>query len=193
MGDGYVYENNGRYQIGIVGNPTTDKEYFSYLKDLIFQEFGVHVKIKYRSRGLRIVFRSKEVVHFLLNDLEMIFGKDKSESTCIPYHIRKNGELVKSTIRGIIDTDGSIFVADKPGSPRYPSIEIKTCSYRLAHQLRDILKDSGFRVANIWSVLSKNSKRTAYTVPLNGKKNVKNGLMKSDSQIPIKCSVHWNM
>ncbi|MBW2994157.1 LAGLIDADG family homing endonuclease, partial [Candidatus Woesearchaeota archaeon] len=84
----------------------------------------------------------------------------------------KDWRLAKHTIRGIADTDGSIFTANKHGSPNYPSIEITTSSYSLALQIRQILRQKDFRVAKIWSYKSKLSKRTTYKVPLNGKKNL---------------------
>jgi len=173
MGDGYVYAKKGHYQIGVVGSPKTDVEYFEYLKKLILNEFGLTVKAKYRYRGLRMVFGSKEIVSFLCKDLGMVFGKDKSENTYIPSLILRDRKFVKSAIRGIVDTDGSVFVAKKPGSPKYPSIEITTASHILATQLRETLIGMGFRVAKIWGCLSKGSKRTVYRVPLNGKDNIK--------------------
>lgn len=63
-------------------------------------------------------------------------------------------------------------MADKQGSPKYPSIEMTTTSKALAFQLKEILEKRGFRVAKIWSYRSKLSKTRAYKVPLNGRKNV---------------------
>ena len=186
IGDGYVYIKNHHYVIGIVGSPKTDLEYFDYLKKLILQEFAISVKIKYRYRGLRIVFGSKEVVGFLCKDLGMIFGKNKSENVFIPNVILKDKKLIKSTIRGIADTDGSIFVAKKPGILKYPSIEITTSSYSLALQLRKVLTGLDFRVANIWNYKSKFSKRTTYKLPLNGRENIKKWVNKIGFSNPYK-------
>lgn len=87
-----------------------------------------------------------------------------------------NSSLLRCVIRGIVDTDGSIFVAKKPGVDRYPSIEITTSSQKLALQLRGILIGMGFNVANIWHYKSKKGKLITYKVPLNGKKNIKKWL-----------------
>ena len=35
IGDGYIYRNNRKYQIGFVGHPITDKEYFEHLKKMV--------------------------------------------------------------------------------------------------------------------------------------------------------------
>lgn len=80
------------------------------------------------------------------------------------------------TIRGIMDTDGTIFVSKKPGIERYPTIEITTTSKVLANQLRIILLRQGFRVGNIRESTSKLSTRVAYRVPLYGKENIRKWL-----------------
>lgn len=103
----------------------------------------------------------------------MCYGKNKSENVVIPYKLIKTWNLLKYTLRGIVDTDGSIFVSDKRGSPQYPSLEITTSSYILAVQLRTVLLERGFRVANIWRYKSKNSRKTTFKVPLNGKENIR--------------------
>lgn len=90
----------------------------------------------------------------------------------IPDLIANALDLAKYTIRGLVDTDGSIFTADKPRCPDYPTIELNTVSYNLALQIRKILLDSGFRVANIRRSWSKMSTTWTYKVPLNGIKNV---------------------
>jgi hypothetical protein len=85
-------------------------------------------------------------------------------------------ECEQHCLRGILDTDGSIFTADKPGFPNYPSIEITTSSPKLAEQIRKVLINRGFHVANIWQYKSKLSKRVTYKVPLNGKANLRKWL-----------------
>jgi hypothetical protein len=39
IGDGYIYNRNGKYQIGFVGSPLTDVEYYEKLKNLILSEW----------------------------------------------------------------------------------------------------------------------------------------------------------
>ena len=172
IGDGYIYTNKNKYIIGFTGNPITDKEYYKYLKKLIEKSCQKTVKVTLRERGLRIAFGSKKISQFLINELRIIHGSNKSENIIIPEIIVKDWNLLKYTIRGIVDTDGSVFVAKKPGVSAYPSIEITTSSLRLAFQLKDILEIHGFRVAKIWKYKSKLSRRITYKVALNGFKNL---------------------
>lgn len=90
--------------------------------------------------------------------------------------IAENWNLAKWTIRGIMDTDGTVFVSKKPGIEKYPTMEITTTSRLLAEQLRKLLLEQGFRVGNIRESLSKMSKRIAYRVPLYGKGNIRKWL-----------------
>lgn len=178
IGDGYIYRKNRKYQIGFCGNPITDKELFNKLQKLIEIEWNKKTNIKVRSHGLRLVFNSKKICGLLIEDLGIPHGEGKCEKVFIPERIASNWELCKYTIRGIMDTDGTIFVSKKPGIERYPTIEITTTSPKLAKQLREILLQQEFRIGNIRKSLSKLSKRTAYRVPLYGKENVKKWLNK---------------
>lgn len=176
IGDGYIYRGKGKYQIGFVGSPKTDVELFEKLKRLIKSEFNKNVKFKIRAGGLRMVFRSREICNLLIKDLELPFGMGKCERVKIPDTIFNDWNLVKYTIRGIMDTDGSIFVSKKPGIEKYPSIEITTTSITLANQLKEILSKHGFRVTNIREYFPRLGKRMSYKVALYGRINIKKWL-----------------
>ena len=193
IGDGFIHRHKNSYRIGLVGNPITDKEYFEKLKVLIKEVWHKEVKIVNRERGLRMTFGSKEVFYELVNELGMCYGKDKSENIQIPKEIIDNQKIVKDTIRGIVDTDGSIYTANKPGSLNYPSIEITTSSPVLAKQLKETLEKENFRVAKIWSYKSKLSKRTTYKVPLNGRENVRRWVSEIGFSNPYKMNRAMNV
>jgi len=176
LGDGYIYENKGKYQIGFVGSPKTDAELFKKLQKLIKKQWDKDVKFKIRERGLRMVFRLKQASDMLANELKLPFGKGKCEKIFIPQVILDNWNLLKYTIRGIMDTDGSVFVSKKPGVEKYPTMEITTTSIKLAEQLKDSLTKRGFRVGKIRISISKLSNLPAYRVALYGKENIRKWL-----------------
>ena len=176
IGDGHIFREKNKFQIGFTGNPLTDVELFEKITELIKKEWGKDVKFKVRANGLRMAFRSKEISSFLIKGLRLPYGKGKGERVTIPEDIAKNWNLAKYTIRGIMDTDGTIFISKKPRVERYPTIEITTTSPILASQLREILMNNGFRVGNIRKSISKSSKLPAYRVPLYGKENVRKWL-----------------
>ncbi len=87
IGDGYIYRSHRKYQIGFVGNPRTDLEYFRKLQKLIWTEWRKRSKIKLRERGIRIVINSKEICYFLINNLKIPYGNGKCEKVQIPDEI----------------------------------------------------------------------------------------------------------
>jgi hypothetical protein len=142
---------------------------------MIFQEWKKVVKIKFRAGGLRIVFNSKEICEFLINELGMFHGKGKCWNVTIPQEIYEDWNLAKHTIRGIADTDGSVFVSKKPGIEKYPCIEITTTSKNIVNQIKTLLSKNGFRVTTRTDK-RKNPNPNAlpcYRISLNGQKNLK--------------------
>ena len=175
MGDGYIYSKYGTHQVGIVGSPVTDREYFERLKEMILKVWDKDVKIKERERGLRMILSSKEIVQRLVNDFKIPSGK-KSDKIILCDKIFHNWDLAKHTIRGLVDTDGSVFVSKKPGVLNYPCIELNTGSKELAFQLKNVLMTNGFRVASVQSRIAKNgykNSKISFKVSLNGQKNLK--------------------
>lgn len=172
IGDGFISKYNNSYRIGIVGSPKTDNEYFEIVKKLIKKVWNKDIKIIHRERGLRITFGSKDIFEYLVYNIKIPYGIGKCEKVIIPLVISKNWNLVKHTIRGIVDTDGSVFSTNKPRCSNYPSIEISTSSYKLALQLKLILEKRNFRVTKIWGYKSKLSRVINYKIGLNGKDNL---------------------
>ena len=175
IGDGYLYRGNKnckKYQIGFVGSPKTDNDYFKKLQYLILSEWNKKVNIKVRERGLRMVFNSKEISNFLVNELKIPYGYNKCEKVEIPQKIFKKWKLAKNAIKGIFDTDGSVFVSKKPGIKKYPCIELTTTSKKLAEQVKELLVSRDFRIAKIREYQRNINSRTAYKVSLNGQENL---------------------
>ena len=120
-----------QYFIEIVGNINEEKEYFEYLKDIIKNELNLKVSITVRERGLRLKVYSKKFIEFLINDLKLIPNKEKCQNISIPDKIMDHSVLLNHCLRGIMDTDGSLFFADKGYRNNYPTIEISTTSFKL--------------------------------------------------------------
>ncbi len=171
IGDGHVYRNFGKNLMGITGDKLSDAEYFEYLVGLIKSEWGLTVKPVFRSGGLRLVFYSKKIANRLNGLFGFPLGK-KALTIQIPSFLATNWNTVKHVLRGIADTDGSVFVSKKPGIDKYPSLEITTTSNVLATQVRNSLIANGFRVSNIRVLHSKLSKNPSYKVALFGWKNL---------------------
>ncbi len=82
-------------------------------------------------------------------------------------------ELITHTLRGIFDTDGSVFTSKKKGCPAYPCIELTTTSCELAKQVKTILLMRGFRVPKIrMRYYNNNNYLPSYKVSLYGQNNI---------------------
>jgi len=192
LGDGYIYQKDNHYRFGFTGNPHTDCEYYQHLRALICSVTGKDARVTLRARGLRIVVNSKDYVKRLTDFFGLPFGKHKDRRISIPARIAEDWELAKHTIRGLVDTDGSVFTADKPGSPNYPTIELNTTSELLAIQLKQLLEEQGFRVTKVWSYRSVVSTTPLFKIALNGKKNLEKWIRDIGFSNPHKSAIALN-
>jgi len=135
IGDGNLW--GAHYEIVVTGDVKKDQSYFEFLANIIKEKFDYSPVIRFRGGGLRLVIRSKKIFGFL----EKFFPDGKTAETVrIP-----DGVRLKSVLRGIFDTDGTIFFSSKPGVEQYPTIEITTISPILAKQIKKCLAKLGFR------------------------------------------------
>ena len=112
-GDGHLSHHN--YEIVISGHKKLDKEYLTtHIKNIFIKLFNVNVKIKIQnySNGMRIVVNSKKLMEYLTNEFKLPIGPKKGKLH-IPSKIKNNSNLLKKYIRGLFDTDGSIYLKRK--------------------------------------------------------------------------------
>jgi DNA-binding transcriptional regulator WhiA len=108
LGDGCLYSN--LYGICISGHKILDEEYHvKYLNQLSIELFGIKPKIYYskKTKSIRTVIYSKRVALFL-NKIGFPKGL-KKEHNFIPKIYLENKNLTKCLIRGLYDTDGTIY------------------------------------------------------------------------------------
>ncbi|MCI0504384.1 hypothetical protein L0Y65_06805 [Candidatus Micrarchaeota archaeon] len=164
-GDGNIWTNYRKYEITITGNPK-DGEYMdsvaAYLKEVVKPK----VYYRIRGRGLRVSIYSKAFFVFLTKGVGFGIGVKKNTAG-IPQRIMEEEILRRGFIRGLFDTDGSIFTSDKKGVHNYPTIEITNENLLLLEQVREILGWNGFR-----TTIRKSNKGT-YKVAIHGKRMIR--------------------
>ena len=143
IGDGSVnfYPHLRQYRVLISSNLDTDHEYVTkrivpLIKKLWGKNPGLHMRENITT--IHCKFYSKPIVTWLIQ-----FGfplKDKIKNIDIPKRILKKRNLIKNCIRGIFDTDGSIF--KKYGS--YAQIGFRAYSPYLLRSLAKYLRKFGF-------------------------------------------------
>jgi hypothetical protein len=172
LGDGFVSLASHKYIFGLTGNSITDKDYFNHLTNLIYFVCNKKVVPKVRSHGIRISVYSKSYCLRLINDFGFFPGAGKAVNAKIPTFVLSDWKMLTFVLRGLFDTDGSVFYSKKPGVEKYPSLELTTSSINLANQVKEGLLIKGFRVTKIRSYFSKLSKHRTYKVCLYGKTNL---------------------
>ncbi|OIO25511.1 hypothetical protein AUJ14_04060 [Candidatus Micrarchaeota archaeon CG1_02_55_22] len=99
IGDGNIWAK--KYEIMVAGDKSKDRAYFEYLSGIVIRNFGYTPHIRYRTGGLYLVIRSKNIFTFMSQYFPT--GK-RAINVFIP-----EGLSNKTVLRGVFDTDGSIF------------------------------------------------------------------------------------
>jgi DNA-binding transcriptional regulator WhiA len=144
IGDGNLWTNNRKYEITITGSPK-DRRYMDAVEKYFTVVTNRNMYYRQRGRGLRISLYSKDAFVYFTEVLGIKIGKEKGSST-IPSQIIRNRDYCLAFIRGLFDTDGSIFLSSKPGVTNYPSIEITNKNRKLLVSIKEILEREGMRV-----------------------------------------------
>lgn len=168
-GDGYLIERGRIHRIGIVLNLTEDIFYLEYVVNLIEKLFGIKPRIRPREdeHKFEIVINSKVATQYILK-LGFPNGAKKDKLSIPPWVLKENNFLT-SFLRGVMDTDGSIFFA-KRGTYKmneYPVIEIKMHDKKFIKKLRKSIKFLKFNC---------NGKK--FKIQLNGKENLEKWINK---------------
>ncbi len=147
IGDGFFNcYNNKLYQIEFAGDNRYDLDYYKntiipYIKEVIL-EVKPHIYFVKNKNSLRVVFYSKQLFQFLKNELGFTPGV-KTYTVTIPKMIMNAEErYINKTIRGIFDTDGSLFFDKrKKYTKPYPRICLQIASKPLYNQLVNYLSN----------------------------------------------------
>lgn len=116
LGDGnitYISRNKkiGVYTIKIGGDSRNDINYLKYfVKPLIEKLFGIKTR-EYKQKGVNchyIIADGIQLIKFF-NSIGIKSGNKIRNKQTIPNWILKNSYYLKGCIRGLIDTDGSVF------------------------------------------------------------------------------------
>jgi len=145
LGDGNLYSqvSTSNYQIRIAFNLKEEYGYLFYVKNLALKLFNLsfYEKITKKKNVVHLCKSSKKLLNFLSN---IGINKDKT----IPSWIFKNKNHLKCCIRGLIDTDGSVFRMSKRDY-RLMRIGFKNFNKKLLSDTRKALVSLNFHPSKI--------------------------------------------
>jgi len=183
-GDGWISKNKkGGLTFVICGNPKDEKEYYQRVARLWEAEFAG--KIKPRAFPYWGTFGVMCCNRKIIKQFESAgMARGKKANICkVPEEIQKNKVLYVPFIRGLFDTDGSIFFKKsynknasrwQKSNNHIPVIQIASVSQSLIESIRKMLSSLGFKF--LFSKYAPKNKNwnTTYYLRLSGKINTIN-------------------
>lgn len=151
LGDGNIYVSKKArvHQIKVTCNSVTDKEYVvTFVKPLVERLFSIntHINFEKNRKGINLRVASMDLVKFLLAIGLVVGDKIKNKAT-IPTWIQDDEKLLVACIRGLFDTDGTVF--HPAGKPKRWIIGFKNYNKKLIETVRRSLLRLGLHPTNI--------------------------------------------
>jgi len=150
LGDGNLQELRSKgqtfYQLRIACHVRDDLDYYqNYIIPLLNDLFLIKASVYYEKHKAAVqVYTSKKVIIKFLIKKGLKPGNKIANGVTIPSWILKNDRFLKACVRGLIDTDGSIYLAGK-----WVQICFKNLNTVLLTDLRAALIKLGFYTSKI--------------------------------------------
>lgn len=146
LGDGGIAD----YQITVTLNSADEQEYASFIIHLMRNLFRVPVVVSYRKNSLSmdLIISRVALIRFCIEKLGLSKGNKIKHQVDIPAWIRKNQKYALACVRGLIDTDGSVFTHRyKVNGKLYSYKKLEFCSRSgpLRYSVCRILADFNIR------------------------------------------------
>lgn len=145
IGDGGITN----FQVRVTLNRESDAEYVSYVRDLIEDLFGVTPTLinDKKSLGIDVTVSRRDLVDFC-SGIGLKIGHKIKQGLDVPVWVKANKKFMTACVRGLVDTDGSVFdhrykVNGKMYS--YKKIDFSSCSPPLLNSVFEFLKDCELR------------------------------------------------
>lgn len=136
-------------QVRIAGNAKDENDYIrKFVPLLCYELFGITPKIKLHNKynAIYACMNSVELVRFL-SSIGLKDGNKINNRITIPEWIWSKKEFLSACIRGLIDTDGSIYEL-KPNWPGLFQISFKSYNQTLLTDTRKALITLGYKVSD---------------------------------------------
>ena len=134
FGDGYIGENP--YEVAITENSLEDLKHIYKVKGIIKSLFGLDFKVKFDKNKNAVYLRcySKPLVLFLNEKFNFPIGKKKGKLK-VPFFIAQDCNYFKYFVRGLFDTDGSIYIRRKKNLV----LEIISADFKFLEEIKHFL------------------------------------------------------
>jgi hypothetical protein len=127
LGDGGI---SGR-QLTVTLHAIDDREYGKYISSLITKLFDVPASVRRKRASVAndYVVSRTDLVDFCVEELGLVRGHKIEKGADVPDWIRRDRRFVIACLRGLIDTDGSLFIHEyRSKNRRYRYKKLNFCS-----------------------------------------------------------------
>lgn len=173
IGDGTMnfYKNKGviKGSYALRGHIEDDRNHYDIrIKEFYKQIYNLKLSLRKMPSTRVYGFQkwSDDIVNFKNKILDLPLGKKLNIE--IPKFLFKKEEFLVSVIRGIFDTDGTVYLEHK-NNKLYPRLQITTISKKLAYQMNKILIRFGLR-STVYFYHRKKPWHTIYVISIRGDK-----------------------
>jgi len=165
IGDGSMELYKGRYVVSFFGHPIEDENYVKRIAEIYSKYFGVSPRIRKWSGVIGFQICSKDIFDFI-SSLGIPSGK--KDGVDIPELIKlSDKEIVSSCIRGIFDTDGTMYFEFK-NRKYYPRIQLKITSEKVAKSVNILLNERFDIKSTLYFRKESPNRKMSYFVEIRG-------------------------
>jgi len=136
-GDGHI--SGISHEVSVTCSSELDRDYINHLKLLFERKLGLKFKISIQGGAIRLKTYSKELASILHREYGAPIGKKKGNLK-IPKPLENDLGLMKVYIRGLFDTDGSVYLRRKKDIV----VEIINVDKNYLESLKVVLNRLGF-------------------------------------------------
>jgi len=150
FGDGNIYVNEkyGIYQIRIASSRRDEADYSTqFLKPLVSELFGIPPRIMTQNGGIYVCLDSREIAEYLRKK-GVPWGGKSGQSVRIPPWINDNANYLESCLRGLLDTDGSVYKLSNK-DPKLVRISFKNKNPALLNDVRQSFVRLNYNVSKV--------------------------------------------
>ena len=147
LGDGNLYIGKGHYRLRVSSNRTEETEYRKHTKQLMTQIFKI-IPNEYDRKGKNatdLVIQNKAIINNLV-EKGLKTGNKVLNCVSVPDWIKQKDEFKISCLRGLIDTDGSIYLRNTQKSI---GINFKNSSLPLVKDFKSMCDSLGIKTQDI--------------------------------------------
>lgn len=154
IGDGNIYVNKqyNVYNLRIFADSRRERPWLEYLGKIISNNLKCRWALKKNPRKncVFLTIQSRPMVDALIS-LGLEPGNKLKGGKGIPDWIKQNNHFLKACIRGLIDSDGSVYRLT-PNFPHLTQLSFKSANRRLLNEVRESLISLGFHPSRITGI-----------------------------------------